>query len=67
MLAAAMKIPQMLWFERDRERHRFYLLPGMGGKARRRKEMLILKWGIAAGLLVSAVLACILYFISRSK
>ena len=27
-----MKIPQMLWFERDREKDRFYLLPGMGGR-----------------------------------
>jgi hypothetical protein len=55
----------MLWFERDKERPRFYLLPGMGGRARRRKELRFLRWSIAAGLLVSAILACILYLISR--
>jgi hypothetical protein len=57
----------MSWFKRDKERDRFYLLPGMGGRARRRKEMAFLRWAIAAGLVVSAVVACILYFISRSR
>lgn len=55
----------MSWFRRDREKDRFYLLPGMGGRARRRKEMVILRWSIAAGLVVSGVMACILYVISR--
>jgi hypothetical protein len=66
MLAAALKISQMFWPEKDREEQRFYLLPGMGGRARRRKEKLILRWSIAAGLLVSAIVACILYLLSRS-
>jgi hypothetical protein len=57
----------MLWFERDKEKHRFYLLPGMGGRARRQKEMRFLRWSIAAALVVSAALACVLYLISRSK
>jgi hypothetical protein len=60
-----MKIPQMLWFERDKERDRFYLLPGMGGRARRRKELRFLRWSIAAGLVVSGIVAIILYLISR--
>ena len=55
----------MLWFERDRERERFYLLPGMGGRARRQKELRYLCWSIAAGLLVSAITACVLYILSR--
>jgi hypothetical protein len=61
-----MKLPQMLWFDRDKERERFYLLPGMGGRARRQKEMRFLRWSIAAGLLGSAIVAVILYLISRS-
>jgi len=56
----------MAWFERDKERERFYLLPGMGGSARRRKELRFLRWSIAAGLLASAALAVVLYFISRN-
>ncbi len=55
----------MRWFERDRERERFYLLPGMGGRARRQKEMRYLRWSIAAGLVISAVMAVILYLLSR--
>ena len=53
----------MLWFERDKERERFYLLPGMGGRARRQKEQRFLRWSIAAGLVVSAILAAVLYFL----
>lgn len=56
----------MRWFEKDEERQRFYLLPGMGGSAARRKHKLILKWAVAAGLFVSAVLAVALYFINRT-
>ena len=48
-----------------KERERFYLLPGMGGRARWKKEMKFLRWSIAAGLLASAIVACFLYLISR--
>jgi len=54
----------MAWFARDREKERFYLLPGMGGRNLRRKRRIILQWSIVAGLFVSAVLACLLYLIS---
>ena len=50
--------------ERDKERDRFYLLPGMGGKALRRKRRRILLWAIGAGLFVSAVLGCLLVLMS---
>ena len=52
----------MGWFQRDKERERFYLLPGMGGKAMRRKRKIMLQWAIVAGLFVSVVLASILYW-----
>ena len=55
----------MSWFARDKEKNRFYLLPGMGGRALRRKRKLILSWSIAAGLFVSLVVALILYAMSR--
>lgn len=57
----------MFGFERDKEKQRFYLLPGMGGRARRRKEMMILRWSLAAGLLASAIVACFLYLISHHR
>jgi hypothetical protein len=58
-------IPRMLWSKRAKEQQRFYLLPGMGGRARRQKELRFLWWSLAAGLVVSAILACVLYLISR--
>ena len=64
------RLAQTLWhhglmalFARAKEKERFYLLPGMGGSNLRRKRKLILKWTIAAGILTSAVLGCILYWI----
>ena len=57
----------MSWFERNKERQRFYLLPGMGGSALRRKHRRILGWSIAIGLLVSALLTCVLFLLSRQR
>ena len=51
--------------DRDKERNRFYLLPGMGGRAYHRKQKFILKWTLAAGLVVSLVLAVILYWLNH--
>jgi hypothetical protein len=49
----------------DKERQRFYLLPGMGGSAARRKHKRILQWSIAAGLVVSALVAAAIYLLNR--
>jgi hypothetical protein len=49
----------------DKERERYYLLPGMGGRHLRRKRAMMLKWSLAAGLIVSLVLAALLYLIAR--
>ena len=65
--AKALRISPMRWFERDKEKQRFYLLPGMGGRALRRKHRKFLHWSIAIGLLVSAILACALYLLSLGR
>lgn len=57
----------MSWFQRDKEKERFYLLPGMGGRALRRKQMRFLRWSIVFAILISAVLACLLYLLSKPK
>jgi hypothetical protein len=56
----------MALFARDKEKERFYLLPGMGGRNLRRKRLVILRWSIVAGIFTSAALAVLLYYISRS-
>jgi ABC-type Fe3+ transport system permease subunit len=62
-----LKVFPMLWFERNKERERFYLLPGQGGRASRRKRRVFFWWAIAAGLFVSAIVGGVLYLISRSR
>jgi hypothetical protein len=52
-------------FARDKEKDRFYLLPGMGGRALRRKRRVILQASIGAGLIFAALTAGLLYLISR--
>jgi hypothetical protein len=49
---------------KQKERQRFYLLPGQGGRATRRKHRVILLWAIVTGLVVSAVLALVLYLMN---
>jgi len=49
----------------EKERKRFYLLPGMGGRAYRRKQKFILKSSVAVGLLISALIALALYLLNR--
>ena len=51
--------------DHDNERKRFYLLPGMGGRAYRRKQRFILKSSLAVGVVVSLVLAALLYWFNR--
>ena len=62
-LKRQMKLP--LWLAQNKEQQRFYLLPGMGGSAARRKQRRILGWAIAAGLVVSGVLAGLLFLFNR--
>jgi hypothetical protein len=60
-----MNFSRLLGLERNKEHRRFYLLPGMGGRALRRKHRRFLVWSIAIGLVVSGVLAWILSILSR--
>ena len=60
-----MKAAPRRWFARDKEKDRFYLLPGMGGRALRRKRRVFLIWAVVAGLFVSGILAGILYWNAR--
>jgi hypothetical protein len=57
----------MALFAHDKEKERFYLLPGMGGRNLRRKRRVILQWSIVAGIFTSAVLAVLLYLISKNR
>ncbi len=51
----------------DKERKRSYLLPGMGGRARRHKQNLILTCSIIIGLGVAVILAVLMYWLNRLK
>ena len=49
----------------EKERKRSYLLPGMGGRAHRRKQKLILKCSILIALGVAVIMATLMYWMNR--
>jgi hypothetical protein len=53
----------MIWTKRNRDEHRYYLLPGMG-RSNRRQHKLFLLWSVLVGLLVSGLFAYFLYLLS---
>jgi hypothetical protein len=53
--------------DKDTDKQRFYLLPGQGGRAYRRKQWLILCWSIFAALLVAGVMAALMYWLNRAR
>lgn len=57
----------MFGLAKNKEKERYYLFAGMGGRALRRKNRTILGWCIVAGLLVSLALAGLLYMISNGR
>jgi hypothetical protein len=54
-------------FKRNKETERFYLLPGQGGAAYRRKQRYLLVWSIIVGLLLSGVLGALMYYLNRPQ
>jgi hypothetical protein len=48
-----------------KERQRFYLLPGQGGKNYFRKQRLILGWSVAVAVLFGLGLAALMWWFSR--
>lgn len=47
------------------EKERYYLLPGQGGSSYRRKQRFILKAAIGVGVVVSAILAVVMFLLYR--
>jgi len=57
----------MLGFKRNKEAERFYLLPGQGGEAFRRKQRFILRWSILVGLILAAAMGALMYFLNKPR
>lgn len=52
--------------KREKNPKRFYLLPGQGGNAYRRKQRIILAWSLIVALVVSGILGAVMYVIGRN-
>jgi hypothetical protein len=56
-----------LFTKRNKEAERFYLLPGQGGAAFRRKQRFFLTWSILVGVLVAVALVTVMYYLNRPQ
>ena len=57
----------MFFSNRKKERERYYLLPGQGCPAARRKHQKFLRWSIVAGLVLSALMALVMYWLDSTR
>jgi len=57
----------MFGSKRNKETERFYLLPGQGGSAYRRKQRYVLAWAIIVGLALASVLGAVMYYLNQPK
>ena len=57
----------MFFSKKPKERPRFYLLPGQGGKNYHRKQRYLRRWAMVVGVLFGALLGVILWWMSRPK
>jgi len=53
----------MFFSKGNKERERYYLLPGQGGPAARRKHRRFLTWSVVACLIFSALMALAMYLL----
>jgi hypothetical protein len=53
-----------LFKPKNPEEHRYYLLPGMG-KSNRRQRQLYFRASIIVGVIIAAIVGCIIYFAQR--
>lgn len=53
------------WSKEKKEHRRFYLLPGMGGRAFHRKQRRFRNVAILVGVLVSALFALAMYWLNN--
>ena len=57
-------LPAMFWTRKNKEEHRYYLLPGMGRSNRRRRKQFI-RWAVFVGIIVSVLFGWLLYYFGR--
>jgi len=50
---------------REKEPERYYLLPGMGGRAARRKQAMMLKAALVVGSVMALALSVFLYYLYK--
>ena len=60
-----LKITAMEWFNQDKEKQRFYLLPGQGGRGLRKKRKFMLQCSVAVGLLVALAVAAVICWLNN--
>ena len=56
----------MFWKKRNKDEHRYYLLPGMG-RSNRRKRQQYFRSALIFGAVVSVIIGALLYYFSHPR
>ena len=57
----------MFGFKKTKERERYYLLPGQGGRNYVRKQRQILAWSVLTGLLLAGTMALAMWYFAQVR
>jgi hypothetical protein len=66
-VAAHVRVRRMFGRNKNKDESRYYLLPGQGGPALRRKRRKILIWSALVAVFVGVVFSLLLYWMSYTK
>jgi hypothetical protein len=64
-ITADFLVPSSVFSKRPKERERYYLFPGQGGRNFRRKQWFILGWTVVAALILGLGLSLVIWWLSR--
>jgi hypothetical protein len=56
-----------MFFRKKGSSQRFYLLPGQGGRNYYLKQRRLIAWAVVASLFFGAILAAVMWYVSRPK
>ncbi|MDA0749691.1 MAG: hypothetical protein O2964_03150 [Verrucomicrobia bacterium] len=54
----------MFWSKKNKEEHRYYLLPGMGRSNRRRHAQFV-RWAVGVGIIASGLFGFFIWYMNQ--
>jgi hypothetical protein len=56
----------MFWSKRNKNEHRYYLLPGMG-RSNKRHRQTVFRWALVVGVIAATLFGLLLYYLAQVR